>query len=263
MTDLYHGQLTDLLQNSLRSNPDVIAISYAIQQEKQRLLRLEAKTRTLSMIDDLDEDILDVLAVELRIPYYSQGYTLENKRVIVKTAMLWFYKAGTVEGLLSALRIAHSDSDVEEWYQYGGEPGYFRIGIGITDPNENLDLKWLTDIVNAYKPVRAHLEDGWIAFRSVPKIDMGCGFGFVVYDVPRCGTLPTPAQEGGMGGSSISILTFPEFIAYETPKTGAAVTGTHPNAAEQGASGGSGLRAAIATESVAYSGPVCGESKFF
>lgn len=161
MTDLYSGQLTDLLQNDLKDNPDVRAISFAIQKEKQRILDLERKTRTLSRIDELDEDILDVLGVELRIPYYSQSFTLENKRAIVKTAMMWFYKAGTASGMTVALNALNGDSSVEEWFQYGDLPGFFRVNIpiDITQPTTQTDLKQIVDVVNAYKPVRSRLEE--------------------------------------------------------------------------------------------------------
>lgn len=263
MTDLYHGQLTDLLQNDLHNNPDVIAVSYAIQQEKQRLLRLEAKTRTLSMIEELDANVLDVLAVELRIPYYSQSFTLERKRAVVKTAMLWFCKAGTAAGMMMALHAVHGHSGVEEWYQYGGEPGFFQVGIDVTDPTEVLDLKWIRSVVDAYKPVRAHLEDDGIAFRSVQRFEIGVGYGFVAYTTPRCGTRPGPATVGGMGQTGIAIRANPVGTAYAAPKTGAVVAGTHPAPATAGASGGSGLSASVAAEGTAYSGPVCGGTNFF
>lgn len=69
MTKLYDGQLTDLLSgNGLSYNPDVIAFSYAVQQEKQHIMRLAQQTRTLAVIDELPEPVLDVLSVELRTP---------------------------------------------------------------------------------------------------------------------------------------------------------------------------------------------------
>ena len=60
MTDLYNGQITDLLNNAHRYDPEVIAFSYAILQEKRRIMQELAQTRTMSVIDDLPESILDV-----------------------------------------------------------------------------------------------------------------------------------------------------------------------------------------------------------
>ena len=39
MTDLYNGQITDLLNNAYRYDPEVIAFSYAILQEKRRIMQ--------------------------------------------------------------------------------------------------------------------------------------------------------------------------------------------------------------------------------
>lgn len=263
MTDLQHGQMTDLLQNDLKHNADVRAISFSIQKEKQRILALEAKTRTLSMIDELDGPILDVLSVELRIPYYSQADSVERKRTIVKTAMLWYYKAGTVEGLMTALRSVHGGCSVEEWFQYDGDPGYFRVGVDITDPEETLDLNWLTGIVNAYKPARSHLEDEAIAFRSVQRFLLGCTSGFVAYTAPRCGTRPNNSTVGGMVEQPITVGAAPVGTAYAAPKTGDVVAGTHPDPATNGASGTSGMKTSLTADGTSYSGPVCGGGDFF
>lgn len=40
MTDLYNGQITDLLNNAYRYDPEVIAFSYAILQEKLSLIHI-------------------------------------------------------------------------------------------------------------------------------------------------------------------------------------------------------------------------------
>ncbi len=34
MTDLYDGQITDLLNNGFRYNPETIAVGYAVREEK-------------------------------------------------------------------------------------------------------------------------------------------------------------------------------------------------------------------------------------
>lgn len=162
MIDLYNGQLTDLLQNGLRNNPDVIAISYAIQAEKQRLLRLEAKTRTLSMIDELDDNILDVLAVELRSPYYTNDMPTEQKRAIIKGTLAWFYHAGTPVAVSEMAAAIFGSGQVVEWFNFDpndGEivPGEFDVetGSAIQDPEEYMGQ--ISRIINRVKNTRSHL----------------------------------------------------------------------------------------------------------
>ena len=89
MISLYDGQITDLLPWKIAQSTEVRCISYAVQQEHQRMLRLAAHTRTMAVIDELPERILDVLAVELRTPYYQESMNLETKRNIIKRTLLW------------------------------------------------------------------------------------------------------------------------------------------------------------------------------
>ena len=42
----------------------------------------------MAVIDELPERILDVLAVELRTPYYQESMNLETKRNIIKRTLL-------------------------------------------------------------------------------------------------------------------------------------------------------------------------------
>lgn len=73
MINIHDGQITDLLSNSLRHNPETIAIAYAVLQEKLRILALAERTRLMAAVDSLEERILDYLAVELRTPAYEDS----------------------------------------------------------------------------------------------------------------------------------------------------------------------------------------------
>ena len=55
MISLYDGQITDLLPWKIAQSTEVRCISYAVQQEHQRMLRLAAHTRTMAVIDELPE----------------------------------------------------------------------------------------------------------------------------------------------------------------------------------------------------------------
>lgn len=48
MISLYDGQITDLLPWKIAQSTEVRCISYAVQQEHQRMLRLAAHTRTMA-----------------------------------------------------------------------------------------------------------------------------------------------------------------------------------------------------------------------
>ncbi len=132
MTNIYDGQITDLLNNSLRYNPEVAALSCAVQKEKQRIIRLAAKTHLLSDVDSLSERALDYLAVELRTPAYSESYPLEMKRKLIAETIPFYSHLGTPAAVDLVINAIFTGGHVEEWFQYGGEPHHFRVFIDLT-----------------------------------------------------------------------------------------------------------------------------------
>lgn len=81
MIELYDGQITDLLRNNpLQYDPEVMAMGYAIREEKRRIMAETAQTLTMAMLDNAPEFVLDVLAVELRTPAYDETLPVETKR---------------------------------------------------------------------------------------------------------------------------------------------------------------------------------------
>lgn len=122
MISLYDGQITDLLPWKIAQSTEVRCISYAVQQEHQRMLRLAAHTRTMAVIDELPERILDVLAVELRTPYYQESMNLETKRNIIKRTLLWHTKAGTPSAVSELIEIVFGEGRTEEWFDYTEGP---------------------------------------------------------------------------------------------------------------------------------------------
>ena len=158
MTDLYNGQITDLLNNAYRYDPEVIAFSYAILQEKRRIMQELAQTRTMSVIDDLPESILDVLAVELRTPYCVDSLSVDAKREIIKKSFLWAARAGTVSAVEELIQAVFGEGDVVEWPDFTEEPrepGTFDI---VTSGQLTPDAAtFFTRVVKRVKNVRSHI----------------------------------------------------------------------------------------------------------
>ena len=75
-------------------DPEIQALSYALQQQFKKLKAYADKTQCYSDVDDLDEEILDYFAVEMRSMYYEQDLEIERKREIVKNTLKWYTYAG-------------------------------------------------------------------------------------------------------------------------------------------------------------------------
>ncbi len=131
MISLYDGQITDLLQNSLKHNPETQAIAYAVLQEKRRLIDLVERTRLMSAVDSLEERILDYLAVELRTPAYEDSLPLDTKRTLIKGTLPFYAKLGTPAAVDWVIKAIFGNGGIEEWFDYNGEPHHFRVNIPI------------------------------------------------------------------------------------------------------------------------------------
>lgn len=132
MINIHDGQITDLLSNPLRYNPETMSIGYAILQEKRRILYLAERTLLMAAVEILDEKTLDYLAVELRTPAYSDSYPLETKRTLIKGTLPYYERLGTPAAVNWVIRAIFGNGSIEEWFDYAGEPHHFQVGIPIT-----------------------------------------------------------------------------------------------------------------------------------
>lgn len=159
MTDLYNGELLDmLLGTGLMKDEEIQSLSYALHKQIQIVLDMADATRTQAAIDSLPEKILDVLAVELRSPYYRQTLPVEQKREIVKRTLVWHYKAGTPGAVKELISILFGEGDIVEWFNFEEgpfTPGTFDI---VTDARMTEDIAaQFLGIIQRVKNARSHL----------------------------------------------------------------------------------------------------------
>lgn len=156
MISLYDGQMSDLLGPNYRSDPEVIALSHAIQAGMQVLLKYKDRALIFASIDSMQEDALDLLATELRTQYYDTSYDISIKRELVKQAVRWFQIAGTKAAVEELARSIFGECEVNEWFEYGGDPYYFRI---ITNaPASADDVARFNVLLEKVKNLRSHIE---------------------------------------------------------------------------------------------------------
>ena len=122
----------------------------AIAQAIDTLIKVPgAKVKTLRVwdqIDNLDENMLDELAWELDIDWYEDTMTIDVKRETIKTARLIKEHRGTKWAVEQVVANVFGTGEVQEWYEYGDEPFYFKI---TTDTQMTPDL---------FEKVKKHIE---------------------------------------------------------------------------------------------------------
>jgi phage tail P2-like protein len=145
-------------------------------------------------IDMLPEAVLDILAYDFKVDWYNYNYSIETKRELIKTSLAVHKHMGTKGAMISAVSTMYPYALVEEWFEYGGEPYYFRVILDEISQNTQILYDELLRSIEIYKACRAHLE--CVAMRTRCNIEISCSAGHVVYSSRLCGTYPARATQG-------------------------------------------------------------------
>lgn len=171
-------------------------------------------------IDDLPEALLDILAHDFHVDWYGYNYPIEAKRALIKGSVHVHRGLGTKGAVKEALSSLYPGSSVSEWYEYGGDPYYFRIVLDITNQFMEISHNEIVKTVNIYKSMRSRLEDDAIVYRTRCIFDIGLRSGYVVYSARLCGTYPARATQGSIEDSGISAETSAAGVSYSVPMCG-------------------------------------------
>lgn len=156
-------------------------------------------------ISSLDEGLLDILAKDLKVDWYDYDADVATKRKQIKSNWKVRDGLGTVAAVKTALQDVWPESTVEEWFDYGGDPGYFRVILGY-DSGGTIDFDKAVRMINVFKPVRAHI-DGQPIIRIECGIVIETGKFSHKYHPGRCGTLPRRKSYGGKEDDGLIIGT--------------------------------------------------------
>ena len=135
---LKDATMADGLPRVLREQPWVMALSMALAQLHRRTMELADASQIFTGLDTAPEAVLDALAASWNIAWYDTGYTMEQKRRIVQTAITVRKMIGTAEAMKVQLNAVWPGAQVKEWFEYGGNPGCFRI---VTENQELLERR--------------------------------------------------------------------------------------------------------------------------
>lgn len=156
MVNYKESQITQILPENIKDFPEVKAISYAISIAIKKLADYAEKISVYAAVDEMPGKMLDLLAIELRAQYYDEKLPAEKKKTIVKNALLWHERAGTPYAVEEMVAAVFGTGEVKEWFEYGGNPYYFRIKTE-TSITEDSTRK-LQEVMKRVKNIRSHME---------------------------------------------------------------------------------------------------------
>lgn len=158
MDKLGNFKLIDLLPSSIVADATVKNISLCSEKLLQNLAGQTSVLLLLPHLDELPEAIVDELAWEYHVDTYNADFDISIKRQLVRQSIAWHRKKGTPAAVTEMLSTIYSSAQLEEFWEYGGQPYHFRVIIG----EDRTDSAQMVDdalrIIKLSKNVRSWLD---------------------------------------------------------------------------------------------------------
>ncbi len=105
------------------------AFADACDKQIKKLMDHAEKVKIWCAIQEVEEKHLDVLAADCRVLFYHSGLEASVKRNLVQNSIYWYMCLGTTKAVKEVLTTIYGHGEVQEWFEYGGEPYHFRVNL--------------------------------------------------------------------------------------------------------------------------------------
>ena len=149
------------LPTILHNDYNVLAAKLSLEEQLSKLASAAREVMHLPRLDELDEQMVELLSNQFHVDFYDPKLSLEDKRDLVRDAISWHKRKGTASAVEEVAKKVYRDARVVEWFEYGGEPYFFRIlqDISLDDEDTGKDmLDRLRSAVAESKNARSWLE---------------------------------------------------------------------------------------------------------
>lgn len=157
MIDISKVSLMDLLPPNLRRDSTLAAIAKSLESDIESISNAISKLKRFDRLDELTDAEADELAWELHVDFYDTSLPIEQKRQLIKNAIRFHRRKGTPAAVEELIAILFGEGKVEEWFEYGGEPGYFQVITNNPEVTQERAQEFYR-AVDSVKRKSAHLE---------------------------------------------------------------------------------------------------------
>lgn len=112
--------------------------------------------RVWDQLEQMTDEELDETAWELGIDWYNSSWDRIQKIATIKVAGTVIKKRGTKWAVEQLVQAAFGYGKISEWFEYGGEPFYFKIVTSALLTQDG--MKTFLGMIGKVKNVRSHLE---------------------------------------------------------------------------------------------------------
>lgn len=142
--------------------------SLALSEDKMKMAKCAAdilanmisdtnKAAIYTQIDALPEDLLDILAADFKVDWYDREGNIKDKRKTIRECIEVHRFKGTKYAIITALESFYNKVNVDEWFEYGGEPFHFKVTVCGSTIDEDKRSRILEKI-RYYKNLRSVLD---------------------------------------------------------------------------------------------------------
>ncbi|ERK50190.1 phage tail protein I [Leptotrichia sp. oral taxon 879] len=151
-------RLTDVAAKSTLSDNTTRWIYESIDYVlKKRHEIMKQRLDLIGRIHYLTEQELDLLLWEYHVEASFDEISLETKRKLILESLITHMKKGTKGAVENISSLLVGNTEIIEWYKYGGTPGTFKIKTEV-DTQNTASFNKLINIINTSKNVRSHLD---------------------------------------------------------------------------------------------------------
>ena len=157
--DLCNVSILNLLPPNIANDNNVKMMAKAFDKT---LLDIIKKIPEVAIIPNLilgkivNETLIDLLAWQFHVDFYTPDLPLEIKIGLVQKSLDWHMRKGTPATIKEVVTQIFAEAKMQEWYEYGGLPYRFRIAINEFIPNKT--QMEIVRAVNTVKNTRSYLD---------------------------------------------------------------------------------------------------------
>lgn len=121
-------RIADRLPESLNRD-NMRELAEVIDEKTAEINRMSELVSIYPRIDELSSNLIDALAIQFHVDYYSTSLPLDMRRALVKNSIRWHTRKGTRAALDEILQVVYGNCKVQEWYEYNDKPYYFMLNV--------------------------------------------------------------------------------------------------------------------------------------
>ena len=149
----------EIIPPAIRNDPQIQAMDAALTPQLQEVSQAIQDCIILARLDELSEPIVDLLAWQYHVDFYEINLGIEQKRNLVRNSIDVHRHKGTPYAIEQVVEAVYGNCNLKEWFEYGGEPYFFRIDVTLTEECvDKTKAKRVLKAIESVKNTRSWLE---------------------------------------------------------------------------------------------------------